>query len=77
MTADKFDHGVSLLGWAYNEEDSIVDYLERAAALLEASVEDYEIVMVDDGSTDRTYELAKQYQEKKTPGCGSIGTNGI
>ncbi len=60
----KFDRGVSLLCWAYNEEDSITGYLERASRLLDETVRDYEIVLIDDGSTDRTYALAKEFQKK-------------
>ena len=61
---EKFERGVSLVCWAYNEEDSIEEYLQRATVLLDASVDDYEIVLIDDGSTDRTYEKAKQFQGK-------------
>lgn len=69
MTAElnklqKFDRGVSLLSWAYNEEDSIEGFLKNATLLMEESVEDYEIILIDDGSTDRTYEIAKAFQEK-------------
>ncbi|MBL7070853.1 MAG: glycosyltransferase family 2 protein [Candidatus Omnitrophica bacterium] len=60
----KFDGSVSLLCWAYNEEASVGDFLERASALMEEAVEDYEIVMIDDGSTDKTYEIARSFQEK-------------
>ncbi len=60
----KFDRGVSLLCWAFNEEDSIGEYLQRAADLMDAVVEDYEIVLIDDCSTDRTNEIAKVFQEK-------------
>lgn len=63
----KFDRSVSLLCWAYNEEDAIWEYLERATSLLEATVEDYEIVLIDDGSTDRTYEIAKRFQQERKP----------
>lgn len=49
--------------WAYNEEDSIDAYLQRASELLKATVEDYEIVLIDDGSTDRTYDIARAVQE--------------
>lgn len=59
----KFDRGVSMLTWAYNEEKLIIGFLERATKLLEDTVEDYEIILVDDGSTDKTYELAKSFQE--------------
>lgn len=61
---DKFDRSVSLLCWAYNEEASVGEYLERATRLMDAAVEDYEIILIDDGSTDKTYEMAKTFQEK-------------
>jgi len=64
FTQEKFDRGVSLLCWAYNEEDSIEEYLERATRLMEETVSDYEIVLIDDGSTDRTYEIAASFQKK-------------
>lgn len=60
----KFDRSVSLLCWAYNEEDSIQEYLERATKLMDATVEDYEIILIDDGSKDKTYEIAKAIQKK-------------
>ncbi len=53
----RFDRSVSWLGWAYNEEELIEGYLRRAHALLSRTVEDFEIVIVDDGSTDRTAEI--------------------
>jgi glycosyltransferase involved in cell wall biosynthesis len=59
----KFDRGVSLLCWAYNEEANIRNYLERAVRLMDETVEDYEIVLIDDGCTDRTYELAAKFAE--------------
>jgi len=59
-----FDRSVSLLCWAYNEEDSIAEYLKRAIVLLDAAVFDYEIVLIDDGSTDNTYKIAKNFQQK-------------
>lgn len=59
----KYNRSVSLLCWAYNEEESIQEFLEKATRLMDASVEDYEIVLIDDGSTDRTYEVAEVFQE--------------
>jgi len=63
----KFDRSVSLLSWAYNEEDSLLGFLEKATNLLDSAVEDYEIVLIDDGSMDRTYHIAKTFQEEKNP----------
>lgn len=60
----KFDRSVSLLSWAYNEQASISEFLEKASQLLESTVEDYEIILIDDGSTDRTYEIAEAFREK-------------
>lgn len=54
-----FEHGVSWLTWAYNEEELIGGYLRRANDLLRSTVRDYEIVVIDDGSTDRTNEIVR------------------
>lgn len=56
----KFDRSVSWLCWAYNEEKLIGDYLARANELLKKTVEDYEIIIVDDGSTDRTNDIIRK-----------------
>jgi len=50
-----------MLAWAYNEEVLIGGFLERALQSLEETVEDYELVLVDDGSTDRTNEIAQGF----------------
>jgi glycosyltransferase involved in cell wall biosynthesis len=58
----KFDRSVSLICWAYNEEALIGDFLEKAAKLMASNVDDYEIILIEDGSTDKTYEIAKSFQ---------------
>jgi len=55
----KFDRSVSLVCWAYNEQELIEGFLWSAVTLLRESVEDFEIVVVDDGSTDRTNEIIR------------------
>ena len=60
----RFDRSVSWLCWAYNEEELIEEYLLRANDLLRNTVEDYEIVVIDDCSTDRTNAMVKGLQER-------------
>ena len=50
---------LSMLGWALNEEESIAAYIDRAGAFLAALTDDFELIVVDDGSTDRTWEIAE------------------
>jgi glycosyltransferase involved in cell wall biosynthesis len=50
---------LSMLGWALNEEESIAGYIDRAGAFLGALTDDYELVLIDDGSTDRTWSIVE------------------
>lgn len=53
----RFGGSVSLLAWVYNEEQLVDEFVARAVRLLEETVEEFEIVIVDDGSTDATPRL--------------------
>lgn len=57
--AARFPGSVSLLGWGLNEEELLPGFFDAAKALLESCVDDYEIVFVNDGSSDRTGEIAE------------------
>lgn len=48
---------------AYNEEHSISLVLEQLKQTLRTSALDYEIIVVDDGSQDRTAEVAKNHSD--------------
>lgn len=49
---------------AYNEEPNLPDLLGRMdTALREVQIQ-YQVLIVDDGSTDRTYEIASEWAEK-------------
>jgi glycosyltransferase involved in cell wall biosynthesis len=62
-----------MLAWGYNEEDLIGKFLDKALTLLEQTVTDYELIFVDDGSTDRTSDIAQAYA-KRNP-CLRVITN--
>lgn len=49
---------VSLVIPAYNESRIVLDTLRAASAKLGELAEDYEVILVDDGSTDNTAQLA-------------------
>ncbi len=51
--AGRFGRSVSLLSWAYNEEESKSESLDRDLALLGFCVDDWEIVLVNDCSSGR------------------------
>jgi glycosyltransferase involved in cell wall biosynthesis len=53
-----------MVSWAYNEEDLIEEFLYKAEKLLDSVTADYEIILIDDGSTDKTYQLAAEFQKK-------------
>jgi glycosyltransferase involved in cell wall biosynthesis len=48
---------------AYNEADNIEPMVAEATPALEANAEDYEIIVVDDGSVDGTAEVTRQVME--------------
>jgi len=54
---------VSVVVPCFNEEESIRDANRRLEAALEKSPVDFEIIYVDDGSSDSTPELLRQLQE--------------
>src|SRR3989338_4384953 len=56
---------ISIVIPAYNEEKKLEPSLQRIAEYLEKNFKDYEIILVDDGSKDRTGEIAGKFKEKK------------
>ncbi len=55
---------VSIVIPSYNEELRLPATLERIAAYLEREKRNTEVIVVDDGCTDRTTEVARSFQEK-------------
>ena len=54
---------LSVLAPIYNEQENIEPLVERIVAALDPLGRSYEIVAVDDGSTDRSLEVLKELQE--------------
>jgi glycosyltransferase involved in cell wall biosynthesis len=44
----------------HNEQENVTDLYDRLKAVMEANGESFEIVLVDDGSTDETFQLLRQ-----------------
>ena len=57
-----FRPGVSMLGWALNEEQNLAEYVRRAEVFLRSVSDDYELILIDDGSSDRTWVMAGELQ---------------
>ena len=51
---------ISVVAPCYNEQDVLAHFCERATKACEAVSADYEIVLVDDGSRDRTWQLMNE-----------------
>src|SRR5215469_15236737 len=59
--AKETTHSVSLVCYGYNEAESIAEFFDKAVDLLESVTSDYEIVFIDDCSTDGTWEIAERF----------------
>jgi glycosyltransferase involved in cell wall biosynthesis len=59
--------GLSVVLPAYNEEDNIEAAVGRALDVLPALAEEFEVIVVDDGSRDRTAELAHVFVVEHYP----------
>ncbi|HID87700.1 MAG TPA: glycosyltransferase family 2 protein [Anaerolineae bacterium] len=74
---------ISIVIPAYNEEEAIGEDLDLIRATMEASGHDYEVIVVDDGSTDRTAEIVRQrpwvrmIQHPHNRGVGAARTTGV
>lgn len=61
----KVPFSLSMLGWALNEEANIASYIDRAGRFLETLTDDFELILLDDGSTDRTWTIATVMQQTR------------
>lgn len=55
-----FRPSMSMLGWALNEEQNVTEYVGRAEVFLSGISDDFELILIDDGSTDRTWAIMNE-----------------
>ncbi len=58
------DHHLSIVVPMYNEEESVRPLLARIHEVLEAYPHPWEVILVDDGSSDRTVEVMMEERER-------------
>ena len=63
---DLLQKGISLFFPAFNEGENVGGIIEKCVAVLGALECDYEIIIVDDGSRDRTAEIVEEYAAKNS-----------
>lgn len=61
---ESYPHGLSVVLPAYNEEENIQTAVDRCFAVLEQLGLQHEVIVVDDGSTDRTAEVCREIAER-------------
>ena len=60
------NYKISVVVPAYNEEENIPLLLDNFDKMFRESKLEGEVLLVDDGSTDKTFKLAKDYEKKYT-----------
>ncbi|RUM58287.1 MAG: glycosyltransferase [Persephonella sp.] len=61
---DKNNVELSIVIPIYNEEENLPILYEKLKSVLDNLGKSYEIILVDDGSTDRSWEIIKEFAEK-------------
>ena len=61
----KLNESISVVFPAYNEESNIGILIDKTIQILNECIDKWEIIVVDDGSNDRTTEIVKKYGEDK------------
>jgi glycosyltransferase involved in cell wall biosynthesis len=55
---------ISVVAPIYNEEQNIIEFLNRVKNNLDKITNDFKIILIDDGSKDRSWNLIQQESEK-------------
>lgn len=67
---------ISIVVPAYNEEKNIKPLVSRLVPVIKQITKDYEIIIVDDGSTDSTWKEIKKLAKYKVRGIRRSGEHG-
>jgi len=54
---------LSIVVPVYNEEESLAHFYEELVKVLKSLKKDYEIIFVDDGSSDKSFPILKRFEE--------------
>ena len=55
---------LSLVVPCYNEEDNVEDFYNQTVYAFDSKIKDFEIVFVDDGSSDKTLDKLKKLYDR-------------
>lgn len=66
QSVEKNDVTISIVIPALNERDSLPELIKRISETIEARGSEYEIVVVDDGSTDASFAMLKEMVEQNS-----------
>lgn len=58
--------GLSIVVPVYNEENAVLPTIDQVNRIMTESTIPYELIIVNDGSSDQTGEILKEYQKKST-----------
>lgn len=61
----KYTNSLSVVVPIYNDQEVIAELLRRLTAVVQTLTEDYEIILVDDGSRDRSWEIMQSERAQR------------
>lgn len=64
-TLPKFNRSLSMLTWGLNEGELIDEFMGKAVGLLESVCDDFEIIYVNDASTDESTDILKKWEGRE------------